>query len=150
MVLLWGGLMFIATICCRQFNVIANRRAIDNAHKVSYDVRQDLFRITANLSGDCFDEVGLPSLISRMTSDSYNVQGAVTMLQALCVRAPIILLGGVIMTLFMDRHLAMILVIMLPFLIAVVFIVSSISRLLEDAAPSVPRQRLAPASRSSL
>ncbi|MBR6256354.1 MAG: ABC transporter ATP-binding protein [Lachnospiraceae bacterium] len=125
MVLLWGGLMFIATICCRQFNVIANRRAIDNAHKVSYDVRQDLFRITANLSGDSFDEVGLPSLISRMTSDSYNVQGAVTMLQALCVRAPIILLGGVIMTLFMDRHLAMILVIMLPFLIAVVFIVSS-------------------------
>ena len=125
MVLLWGGLMFVATICCRQFNVIANRRAIDNAHKVSYDVRQDLFKVTANLSGDSFDEVGLPSLISRMTSDSYNVQGAITMLQALCVRAPIILLGGVIMTLFMDRHLAMILVIMLPFLIAVVFIVSS-------------------------
>ena len=125
MVILWGGLMFIATVCCRQFNVIANRRAIDNAHRISYNVRQDLFAVTANLSGESFDEVGLPSLISRMTSDSYNVQTAVAQLQSLCVRAPIMLLGGVIMTLFMDRYLAMILVIMLPFLIAVVFIVSS-------------------------
>ncbi|MBP5609565.1 MAG: ABC transporter ATP-binding protein [Lachnospiraceae bacterium] len=125
LILLWGALMFVATICCRQFNVIANRRAIDNAHRISYDVRQDLFKVTANLSGDSFDEVGLPSLISRMTSDSYNVQTAAAQLQSLCVRAPIMLLGGVIMTLFMDRYLAMILVIMLPFLIAVVFIVSS-------------------------
>ena len=125
MVLLWGILMFVATILCRQFNVIANTRAIHNAHRVSYDVRQDLFRVTANLSGDSFDEVGLPSLISRMTSDSYNVQSAVQQLQSLCVRAPMMLFGGVIMTLLMDLHLAMILIVMLPFLIAVVFIVSS-------------------------
>ncbi len=124
-VCLWGLLMFAASILCRQLNVMANRRAIDNAHKVSYNVRQDLFKVTANLSGDSFDEVGLPSLISRMTSDSYNVQSAVAQLQSLCVRAPMILIGGVIMTLSMDMHLAMILVIMLPFLITVVLLVSS-------------------------
>ena len=124
-VLFWGVLMFVATICCRQFNVIANTRAIFNAHRVSYDVRQDLFRVSANLSGDSFDEVGLPSLISRMTSDSYNVQSAVQQLQSLCVRAPMMLFGGVIMTLLMDPALAMILIVMLPFLIAVVLIVSS-------------------------
>ena len=124
-VLFWGALMFVATICCRQFNVIANTRAIFNAHRVSYDVRQDLFRVSANLSGDSFDEVGLPSLISRMTSDSYNVQSAVQQLQSLCVRAPMMLIGGVIMTLLMDPALAMILIVMLPFLIAVVLIVSS-------------------------
>ena len=124
-VFLWGFMMFVATICCRQFNVMANKRAIFNAHNVSFDVRQDLFKVTSNLSGDSFDEVGLPSLISRMTSDSYNVQSAVQQLQSLCVRAPMMLFGGVVMTLFMDRHLAMILVIMLPFLITIVFIVSS-------------------------
>ncbi len=125
MVLLWGFLMFVASVCCRQFNVMANKRAIYNAHKVSFDVRQDLFKVTANLSGDSFDEVGLPSLISRMTSDSYNVQAAVQQLQSLCVRAPMMLFGGVVMTLFMDWHLAMILIVLLPFLITVVFIVSS-------------------------
>ena len=124
-VLLWGLLMFVAAIACRQFNVMANRRAINNAHKVSFDVRQALFKKTANLSGDKFDSFGLPSLISCMTSDSYNVQAAVAQLQSLCVRAPMMLFGGVVMTLLMDWALAMILIVMLPFLICVVFFVSS-------------------------
>ena len=124
-VILWGLLMFVAAVLCRQFNVLANRRAINNAHKVSFDVRQALFRKTANLSGDRFDSFGLPSLISRMTSDSYNVQSAVAQLQSLCVRAPMMLFGGVVMTLMMDRALAMILIVMLPFLICIVLFVSS-------------------------
>lgn len=124
-VVLWGLLMFAAAVVCRQLNVLANRRTVDNAHRISYDVRQDLFVKTANLPGSAFDELGLPSLISRMTSDSYNVQSAVQQLQAMCVRAPMLLLGGMVMTLAMDLPLAMILVVMLPVLLAVVFFVSA-------------------------
>ena len=42
-VILWGLLMFVAAVLCRTFNVMANRRAISNAHKVIFDVRQALF-----------------------------------------------------------------------------------------------------------
>ena len=122
-VVLWGLLMFAAAVVCRQLNVLANRRTVDNAHRISYVVRQDLFVKTANLPGSAFDELGLPSLISRMTSDSYNVQSAVQQLQSMCVRAPMLLLGGMVMTLAMDLPLAMILVVMLPVLLAVVFFV---------------------------
>ena len=121
----WGLLMFAAAIVTRQLNVIANRRAIENAHKVSYGIRQALFQTTANLSGNQFDRFGLPSLISRMTSDSYNVQSSVQLLQSLCIRAPMMLIGGVIVTLAMDAALAMILVVMLPILLLVVFVVSA-------------------------
>ena len=124
-VLLWGGLMFAAAVVTRALNVYANRRAVDNSHRVSYDVRQALFRKIAYLTGNMFDSFGLPSLISRMTSDSYNVQTAATQLQALCVRAPMMLLGGLAMTLLMDASLAMILVVMLPVLVAVVLLVSA-------------------------
>lgn len=117
--------MFLSAFLCRYFSVMANRKAIDNAHRISYRVRQDLFTKTVNLSGSQFDGFGLPSLISRMTSDSYNVQTAVQQLQSLCVRAPIILVGGVIMTMIMDFPLALVLLIMLPVLITVVFFVSS-------------------------
>ena len=120
----WGLLMFAAAIVTRQWNVSANRRAIHNAHRVSYDVRQALFVKTINLSGSQFDAFGLPSLISRMTSDSYNVQSFVQQLQSLCIRAPILLLGGVLVTLLMDASLAMILVAMLPVLILIVLAVS--------------------------
>ncbi len=121
----WGLVMFAAALVCRQLNVWANRRAIESAHRVSYDVRQALFQKTANLSGGQFDAFGLPSLISRMTSDSYNVQSAVQQLQTLCVRAPMLLIGGVGVALVMDASLAMILAAMLPLLLLVVFAVSA-------------------------
>ncbi|MDE6259726.1 MAG: ABC transporter ATP-binding protein/permease [Oscillospiraceae bacterium] len=124
-VVFWGLLMFAAAILTRQLNVAANRRAVQNAHRVSYDIRQELFRKTANLSGSQFDAFGLPSLISRMTSDSYNVQSAAQQLQTLCVRAPMLLIGGVCVSLVMDASLAMTLVAMLPVLIAVVLAVSA-------------------------
>ena len=123
--ILWGVLMFASAILCRQLNVVANRRGINTAHRVSYDIRQELFRKTANLSGSQFDAFGLPSLISRMTSDSYNVQSAVQQLQTLCVRAPMLLVGGVTVALIMDASLAMILVAMLPVLILVVLVVTA-------------------------
>lgn len=123
-VILWGSLMFAAAIFTWLFNICANRRAVYNAHRISYDIRQELFQKTINLNGAQFDSLGLPSLISRMTSDSYNVQSAVRQLQSLCVRAPMMLIGGLFMTMIMDFHLACILLVMLPFLIAVTILVS--------------------------
>ena len=125
LVLRTGALMFVAALGTWLFNVLANRTAIHNAHRVSYNVRQDLFAKTANLSGNQFDALGLPSLISRMTSDSYNVQAAAQQLQSLCIRAPMMLFGGLFMTLTMDASLAMVLVVMLPFLLTAVLVVYS-------------------------
>ncbi len=125
MVIAWGLAMFAAAIICRWLNVASNRKAVDNAHHISYEVRQALFEKTANLTGSQFDAFGLPSLISRMTSDSYNVQSAMQQVQTLCVRAPIMLIGGVIVTLSMNAYLASILVFMLPFLMAIILFVSS-------------------------
>ncbi len=124
-VLLWGSLMFATAVIFRALNVIANKRAIDNAHKISYEIRQSLFEKTMNLSGTQFDALTLPSLISRMTSDSYNVQSACAQLQSLCVRAPMMLLGGLIMTMFMDFKLSLILLCMMPILILVIYMISS-------------------------
>ena len=124
-VVLWGLAMFLAAVICRTFNVMANRRAVDNAHRISFEVRQALFEKTVNLTGAQFDAVGLPSLISRMTSDSYNVQTAMQQLQSLCVRAPIMLAGGVMVAMLMDLRLSLVLLILLPILIAVILLVSS-------------------------
>ena len=123
--LFWGAVMFAAALMCRQLNVWSNRRGVQNAHNVSYDIRQVLFQRTVNLSGEQFDAFGLPSLISRMTSDSYNVQSAVQQIQTLCVRAPMLLAGGVAVTLVMDASLALVLAAMLPVLLLVVLAVSA-------------------------
>ena len=121
---LWGCLMILTALVTRQLNIAANRLAVDNAHNVSYDIRQDLFTRTANLSGTQFDRFGLPSLISRMTSDSYNVQSCVQSLQTMCIRMPIFLLGGIGVTMVMDPVLSGILCVIVPVLIAVILTVS--------------------------
>ncbi len=123
-VIAWGVGMIVLAVFVRQFNVKANRLAVKVAKSSIYEIRRDLFWKSINLSGRQFDEFGLPSLTSRMTSDSYNVQNFIQSIQAMGVRAPIMLFGGIIITLTMDPGLAAILCIMAPILIAIVLFVS--------------------------
>ncbi len=123
-VILWGLLMILMAILTRTFNVYANRTAVRASRAAIYDLRNDLFAHTANLNGTVFDSFGLPSLTSRMTSDSYNVQNFIMRMQTLGVRGPIMLIGGTAITLIMDWRLALILIISIPVLMAGVFTVS--------------------------
>ncbi len=123
-VLIWGGIMITLTILVRQLNITANRMAVRVSKDSNYDIRRDLFRKSLNLSGRQVDEIGLPSLTSRMTSDSYNLQNFIRAVQTMGIRAPILLIGGIIVTLVMDKRLALILCIMAPFMIAIMVFIS--------------------------
>lgn len=123
-VVLWGITMLVLAFLVRLFNVNANRLAVKVAKSSIYEIRRDLFWKSINLSGNQMDAFGLPSLTSRMTSDSYNVQNFIQAVQAMGIRAPILLFGGIIITMTMDMGLAMILLIMAPILIVIVCYVS--------------------------
>ena len=110
LVIYWGLAMIAVAALTAFLNITANRAAVRNAKEVAFQVRQDLFEKTARLSGTRFDLFTLPSLTSRMTSDSYNIQQFAQTLQAMCIRAPFLMLGGIIMMYSMDVVLASILV----------------------------------------
>ena len=97
MVIIFGVLMIITAVLVRTININANRRATAVARDCIRDLRHDLFDTTVHLTGSQFDYVTLPSLISRMTSDTYNVQNFIGMIQRMGVRACIMLLGGIFM-----------------------------------------------------
>ena len=120
----WGGIMLLLTLLTRVLNVTANRMSVKVARGSTYAVRRDLFHTALNLSGTQMDKITLPSLISRMTSDTYNVQNFVRMIQTMGIRAPIMLIGGIGITLTMDVGLASILCIMAPIMIVLVCFVS--------------------------
>lgn len=123
-VLLWGGAMILLACVVRFLNVTANRKAVQIAKESIFTIRRDLFHSALNLSGGQTDEIGLPSLISRMTSDTYNVQNFIRAAQTLGIRAPIMLIGGIAITLTMDMGLALILCIMAPIMIGLVVFIS--------------------------
>lgn len=120
----WGAVMIALAVFVRQTNVKANRLSTKVAKESIYEIRRDLFWKSLNLSGNQVDEFGLPSLNSRMTSDSYNVQNFIRSFQAMGVRAPILLVGGIAITLTMDVGLASILCILAPIMVGLVVWVS--------------------------
>ena len=123
-VIVWGAVMLLLTLATRVLNITANRMSVRVARESTFAIRRDLFHTALNISGRQMDQIGLPSLISRMTSDTYNVQNFTRMIQTMGVRAPIMLLGGIAITLTMDTGLAAILCIMAPVMIALVTFVS--------------------------
>lgn len=123
-VLLTGALMVLLAAGARSVHVYANRKAVRVAQQTIYDVRRDLFWKSINYSGSRTDAIGLPSLTSRMTADSYNVQNFIRAFQTIGIRAPILLVGGIIITLTMDVGLASILLVIAPVMIVLIVLIS--------------------------
>lgn len=125
-ILLYGALMAICALTACVGNISANRMAAKTTMKFSTRMRKDLFSKTIRLSARTTDMFTIPSLEARITSDTYNVQNFIGMMQRMGIRAPILLLGGSIITFAMDRKLALVMVATLPLIFIVVY---SISRL---------------------
>ncbi len=123
-IFLWGIFMLVCSVLAVTLSVIANRMASRVASDCIFTIREDLFRKVMILSNRQADEITRPSLISRLTSDTYNVHQMIGRIQRLGVRSPILLVGGIIMTFLLDPVLACILLGVLPLLTAVVIGVS--------------------------
>lgn len=113
---MWGAAMIFCSIFALLGNVTANRMAAKVAGRLTRHIRHDLFVKTLYLSCSKTDSFSIPSLESRITSDTYNVHQFTNMMQRMGVRAPILLVGGLILTSLMDPVLTLVLVSTLPFL----------------------------------
>lgn len=124
MVFIWGGIMILCAAAAWITNIIANRMASRVARNTTQAIRHDLFEKIAYLSCRQADEFTVPSLESRLTSDTYNIHHMIGMMQRLGVRAPILLLGGILMTLMLEPVLSLIMILTLPFIGLIVWLVS--------------------------
>ncbi len=121
---IWGVIMVLCAAVACVLNIFANRSAARIARDFTDHMRSDLFTRTMKLSAAQTDRFTVPSLESRLTSDTYNVHNFVSMMQRLGVRAPILLIGGIGVTLIMDRHLALVMIGTLPLIFATVYFIS--------------------------
>ncbi len=111
---LWGLVMLVCSVLALTFNVIANRMASKVARDTTETLRHDLFEKVMWLSNTKTDAFTKPSLISRLTTDTYNIQQMLGRVQRLGVRAPILVVGGILVTLTLDPVLTLVLVSVMP------------------------------------
>ena len=124
LIFIWGGIMLLCAIAALITNIVANRMASKVARDATEAIRHDLFSKIIHLSCRQVDEFTIPSLESRLTTDTYNIHHMIGMMQRIGVRAPILLLGGIIVTLSLEPVLSLILILTLPFIILLVYLIS--------------------------
>lgn len=123
-VFLYGGLMLLCAAGCLMANVGANRMSAISSGRITLRLRHDLFEKMEQLSVGQMDELTVSSAQSRLTSDTYNINQLLARMQRIGVRAPILLLGGVVMMLGMDGILSLVIIGMLPVIGLIVYFVT--------------------------
>jgi ATP-binding cassette subfamily B protein len=119
------GVIMLACAAMAFFgNVNANRLAAKSSKNITQALRSDLFRKICYLSCSRMDAFTTPSAISRLTSNTYDVNKMLNNIQRMGVRAPILLIGGIIITLTLDAMLTLVLVCTLPLIIITVYLIS--------------------------
>lgn len=121
----WGGVMILFAVLALVGNITANRMASLVARNTTERIRLQLYSKISFLSSRQQEAFTMPSLISRATSDTYNIHQMLGMMQRLGVRQPIMLIGGLFVTMTMDVQLTLILLAMIPFMVIFVYLFSS-------------------------
>lgn len=87
------------------------------------DLRQDLFARVQNFSFKNIDQYSTGSLVTRLTNDIQQVQNVTMMGLRMMFRAPGMLIGALIMAFLMNTRLAMVILIVIPFLTLAIFLI---------------------------
>ena len=125
LVFAWGGLMLLCVLGALVGNIVANRMASRVARDGARAIRHDLFAKIMHLSARDVDRFTVPSLESRLTTDTYNVHNFIGMIQRIGIRAPLLLVGGLAFTLMLDPVLTLVMLGVMPLIVLTVFLVSS-------------------------
>ena len=93
-----GGLMMVLACGAALCNITANRMAAWVSMEVTRVLRRDLYSRVERLSCAQMDRFSISSLVSRLTNDTYNVHQMFDKVQRGGSRAPMLVLGGLVLT----------------------------------------------------
>jgi ATP-binding cassette, subfamily B, multidrug efflux pump len=116
-VLLWGGIMLGMSFIAFTSGIVNSYYAAHTSQSFGHEVRNQLFMKVQSLSFAQLNRFPASSLITRMTNDVTQIQNTVFMSLRIMLRAPLLVLGGVIMALTVNVKLALIFVLLIPFLV---------------------------------
>lgn len=120
-----GGLMVFMALLSLTFGVLAGRFAAEASTGFACNLRDGMFENIQTFSFSNIDTYSTAGLVTRLTTDVTNVQNAYQMILRMCVRAPVMLICAVVMSLIISPRLSSIFLVAMVFLIIVlVFIMS--------------------------
>ncbi|MBG9793965.1 ABC transporter ATP-binding protein [Paenibacillus dendritiformis] len=112
----WGGLMVGLALFGFVCGIINSYYAAHVSQNFGYDIRKHLFEKIQSFSFANFSRFPTATLITRVTSDVTTMQNVVFMGLRIMMRAPLMMIGGLVMALLVNVRLALILAVVTPVL----------------------------------
>lgn len=107
------GIALLAVI----FTVTNNIAAQYLSQSITTDIRNDLFKKVQNLSFSNVDQITTGKLITIITNDTLQIQQLLVMSFRIILRAPLMLIGAIVMSYITNQDLFIIILIAVPVLI---------------------------------
>lgn len=122
-ILLIGAVMIITAFLMMLGGVLGAYYAIKASSNFAADLRQDVFAKVQKFSFANIEKFSTGSLVTRLTNDITNMQNVIAMGLRMLLRAPGMLIGGLIMAFIMNWHLALVFCVVIPVLVVALFLV---------------------------
>lgn len=119
-VYLWGGILLLLSFIAFVAGIVNSFYSSQVGQGVGHDLRRDLFGKIQQFSFKDFQEIPTSSLITRLTNDVTQIQNFLFMSLRIALRAPLFILGGMMMAFTVNVKLATILLISVPLLLVIV------------------------------
>jgi ATP-binding cassette subfamily B multidrug efflux pump len=116
-VIVWGSVLIVFTIASLTAGIVTSFYSSHVSQGYAFDVRSRLYGKIQSFTFANFNRFPTSSLITRMTNDVSQIQNTIFMCLRIALRAPLLVIGGVVMALIIDVKLALILVAVVPLLI---------------------------------
>lgn len=115
-VMKWGGVMLLFSAIAFLSGLINSFYSAHVGQNFGFDVRSKLFAKVQSFSFANFNLFPASSLITRMTNDITQIQNTVFMSLRIASRAPLLIIGGLVMAFIVNVKMALILAAVVPFL----------------------------------
>jgi ATP-binding cassette, subfamily B, multidrug efflux pump len=115
-ILTWGGFMVFLSIVAFASGILNSFYAAHVSQSFGFDVRQRLFEKVQSFSYANFNKIPSSSLITRLTNDVTQIQNTVFMSLRIMMRAPLLIIGGLVMSFVVHPKLALFLAVVVPIL----------------------------------
>lgn len=128
----WAGMMGLIVLLGIVGRITLAYAAGQLTTNIVKDIRNDLYEKIQDYSHHEYEQIGVSSLVARMTNDAFVLMQFAEMVLKLGIITPLMMIASVIMTLVTSPSLAWTVAVAMPFLVIVIFYVATKTRPLSE------------------
>ena len=120
---MYGGILIAMAVVSLATGALAGAACARASAGFAKNVRKDMFYNIQTFSFENIDKFSTPSLVTRMTTDVWNLQMAYMMIVRIAVRCPVMIIFAAVMAFVLGGNLAWIFLAVIPVLVILLMII---------------------------